>query len=204
MKKLLVVSIGLIMAVSAQAGLYRWVDDAGNVHFSDKVPAAASKKSHTKFNKSGGVTGKVNPESKQKELDLKEAKEREQEQLAEIQRIKAEAQAVIQKRDDDLLSTYSDEKELVSYFESKIKMVEGNTKILEAQKNVLKKKIVKLEDKAVNTKQEKALKNIAKKIVNINATLEQYEQALEENSKQITQLSKNYQINLVRFKELTK
>ena len=204
MKKLLVVSIGLIMAVSAQAGLYRWVDDAGNVHFSDKVPAAASKKSHTKFNKSGGVTGKVNPESKQKEQDLKEAKEREQEQLAEIQRIKAEAQAVIQKRDDDLLSTYSDEKELVTYFESKIKMVEGNTKILEAQKNVLKKKIVKLEDKAVNTKQEKALKNIAKKIVNINATLEQYDQALEENGKQITQLSKNYQINLVRFKELTK
>ena len=204
MKKLLVVSIGLIMAVSAQAGLYRWVDDAGNVHFSDKVPAAASKKSHTKFNKSGGVTGNVNPESKQKEQDLKEAKEREQEQLAEIQRIKAEAQAVIQKRDDDLLSTYSDEAELVSYFESKIKMVEGNTKILEAQKNVLKKKIVKLENKAVNTKQEKALKNIAKKIVNINATLEQYEQALEENSKQIVQLSKNYQTNLVRFKELTK
>ena len=57
MKKILVVSIGLIMAVSAQAGLYRWVDDAGNVHFSDKVPAAASKKSHTKFNKSDKVSG---------------------------------------------------------------------------------------------------------------------------------------------------
>ncbi len=204
MKKILVVSIGLLMAVSAQAGLYRWVDDAGNVHFSDKVPAAASKKSHTKFNKAGGMTGKVDPESKQKALDIKEAKEREKEQLAEIQRIKAEAQAVIQKRDDNLLSTYADETELVNYFESKIKLVEGNTKILKAQKNVLKKKIVKLETKASNTKHDKSLKRISNKIVNINNTLDQYEKALIENDKQIIQLSENYQTNLARYKELTK
>lgn len=203
MKKIAVMSLGLIMAVSAQAGLYRWVDDAGNVHFSDKVPAAASKKSHTKFNKAGGLTGQVEPESKQKALDLKKAKNREKEKLAEIARIKSEAQAVIQKRDDDLLSTYSDEEELINYFESKIKMVEGNTKILEAQKNVLNKKKIKLEDKAINTKQEKSLKTIVKNIVNIDNTLEQYEKALAENDKQITQLSENYQNNLARFKELT-
>lgn len=203
MKKLLVVSIGLVMAVSAHAGLYRWVDDAGNVHFSDKVPAAASKKSHTKLSKSGDVTDKVDPESKQKALDLKKAKELEKEKLAEIRRKKAAEQAIIQKRDDDLLSTYADETELVSYFESKLKMVEGNSKILEAQQNVLKKKIVKLENKATNTKQEKSLESIAKKIVNINSTLDQYEKALEENDKQIIQLSKNYKTDLARFKELT-
>jgi len=204
MKKLLVVSIGLAMAVSAHAGLYRWVDDAGNVHFSDKVPAAASKKSHTKLNKSGDVTGQVDPSSKQKELDLIKAKEKEKEILAEIRRKKAAKEAIIQKRDDDLLSTYADETELVTYFESKLKMVEGNTKILEAQKNVLKKRIVKLETKATATKHEKALKNIAKKLVDINSTLEQYDKALDENDKQILQLSKNYKTDLARFKELTK
>jgi len=204
MKKIVVVSLGLMMAVSAQAGLYRWVDDAGNVHFSDKVPAAASKKSHTKMNKSGSVTGQVDPESKQKKLDLEEAAQREKEQLAEMQQIKAEAQAEIQKRDDNLLSTYADEEELINFFESKIKMVQGNTKILEAQQNVLKKKIVKLETKASNTKHEAALKQIATKIVNINKTLDQYEQAVVENDKQMIQLDDNYQNNLTRYKELTK
>jgi len=204
MKKIVVVSLGLMMAVSAQAGLYRWVDDAGNVHFSDKVPAAASKKSHTKMNKSGSVTGQVDPESKQKKLDLEEAAQREKEQLAEIRQIKAEAQAEIQKRDDNLLSTYADEEELINFFESKIKMVQGNTKILEAQQNVLKKKIVKLETKASNTKHEAALKQIATKIVNINKTLDQYEQAVVENDKQMIQLDDNYQNNLTRYKELTK
>ncbi len=203
MKKIFVVSIGLVMAVSAHAGLYRWVDDAGNVHFSDKVPAAASKKSHTKLSKSGDVTGEVDPESKQKALDMKKAREEEREQLAKIQRIKAAEMAVIQQKDDNLLSTYADENELVRYFESKLKMVEGNTKILEAQKGVLKKKIVKLEEKAATTKQENSLKSIAKKIVNINNTIEQYEKALDENDRQIIQLSKNYKTDLARFKELT-
>lgn len=203
MKKIAVVSIGLIMAFSAQAGLYRWVDDAGNVHFSDKVPAAASKKSHAKLNKSGDVTHKVDPESKQEKLDLKNAQLREKEQLAELLEIKAEAQALIQKRDDNLLSTYENEKELVKFFETKIKMVEGNSKILEAQQVVLKKKIVKLEEKAVNTTHEASMKSMAKKIVNINKTLEQYNQALEENNKQMLKLSDNYQNDLARYKELT-
>lgn len=203
MKKLALISFSLVMAVSAQAGLYRWVDDAGNVHFSDKVPAAASKKSHAKLNKSGDVTQKVDPESKQKKIDLKKAKQREKEQIAELHAIKAEAQAIIQQKDDNLLSTYEDEKELVRYFESKIRMVEGNSKILEAQKTVLKKKVIKLEDKAIGTKAEVAMKKIAKKIVNLNNTLGQYEQALVENQKQILKLSTNYHNDLARYKELT-
>ncbi|MGK0271398.1 MAG: hypothetical protein ACI88H_002057 [Cocleimonas sp.] len=203
MKKLLVVSIALLMASSAQAGLYRWVDDNGKVHFSDKVPASISQKTHTKLNKSGDVTGKVDPAAKQKKLELLEAKKKEKEQLAEIRRVKAQAQAEIQQKDDNLLSTYEDEDELVRYFTSKIKMVKGNSKILEAQNDVLSKKVVKLETKASTTKHDPTLKNIAKKIVNINKTLEQYQKALVENDKQLLQLTKNYQTDLTRYKELT-
>ena len=178
MKKLLVIGIALAIASSAQAGLYRWVDDNGKVHFSDKVPVAASTKSHTKLNKSGDITGQVDPAAKQKKLDLIEARKKEKEELAEIRRIKAKAQAVVQKRDDNLLSTYENENELVRYFISKIKMVEGNSKILEAQNSVLNKKVVRLEDKAISTEDEPTLKSIAKKIVSLNKTLGRYKQAL--------------------------
>jgi len=204
MKKLLIISIALVLASSAQAGLYRWVDDNGKVHFSDKVPVAASKKSHTKLNKSGDITGQVDPEAKQRKLDLVLARKKEKEQLAEIRRIKAQAQAVVQKRDDDLLYTYENEDELVRFFMSKIRMVEGNSKILEAQNEVLNKKVVRLETQATDTEHEPTLKNIAKKIVNINKTLGQYKYAMQENDKQLLQLSENYQADLSRYKELTK
>ena len=204
MKKLLVIGIALAIASTAQAGLYRWVDDNGKVHFSDKVPVAASKKSHTKLNKSGGITGQVDPEAKQKRLDSIEARKKEKEQLAEIRKIKANAQALIQRRDDNLLSTYENENELVRYFMNKIKMIEGNSKILETQNEVLNKKVVRLQTKALSTEDDPTLINIAKKIVNINNTLEQYKQALEGNDKQLLHLTENYQTDLARFIELTK
>ena len=203
MKKLLVIGIALAIASSAQAGLYRWVDDNGKVHFSDKVPVAASTKSHTKLNKSGDITGQVDPAAKQKKLDLIEARKKEKEELAEIRRIKAKAQAVVQERDDNLLSTYENENELVRYFISKIKMVEGNSKILKAQNFVLNKKVVRLEDKAISTEDEPTLKSIAKKIVSLNKTLGRYKKALAENEKQLLQLTVNYKTDLARYKELT-
>jgi len=203
MNKILVVAIALVMASTAQAGLYRWVDDNGKVHFSDKVPAAASTKSHTKLNKSGAITGQIDPVAKQRKLDLIEERNREKEALADIRRIKAKAQAVVQRKDDNLLSTYENENELVKFFMTKIKRVEGHSKILEAQNAVLNKKVVRLEDRAITTEHEPTLKSISKKIVSINNTLEQYQQALNENDKHLLQLTENYQTDLARYKELT-
>lgn len=204
MKKIVVLGSALIIALSAQAGLYRWVDDAGNVHFSDKVPAAASKKTHSKLNKTGDVTKTVDPSSKQNEIELKEIAAKEQEQRDEIQRIKQEALDVVYKKDDYLLSTYENKNELSHSFESKIKMLEGNTRILKAQNNVLNKKVAKLEQKVTSTTHKDMLNTLAGKIVNINKTIKQYKQALEENETQIAKLNSNYKTDLARFLELTK
>jgi hypothetical protein len=204
MKRIVVLSSTLLLVLTAQAGLYRWVDDAGNVHFSDKVPAAASQKGHAKLNKkTGTVTKKVDPESIQSEKETLALAEKEKQQREEIRRIKQEALDVIQKRDDYLLSTYENEDEIKRSFESKIKMIEGNTKILKAQNSILNKRVIKLEEKATNTTHEDMLKSIATKIVNINKTIEQYQQALTENNKQIIKLSENYKTDLERFIELT-
>ena len=204
MKRVVVLGVTLMLAFTAQGGLYRWVDDAGNVHFSDKVPAAASKKSHAKLNKSGDVTKQVVPESKQEKIEELALVEKEQEQLAEIKRIKQEAYEVIQRRDDYLLATYENKDELIHSFESKIKMIKGNTNILKAQSRVLDKKVVRMQDKVSSTTQKSTLDSIAKKIVNINNTIEQYQKALIENDKQIISLTENYKADLDRFLELTK
>ena len=183
MNKLVVLGATLMFVLSAQAGLYRWVDDAGNVHFSDKVPVAASKKSHTKLNKAGSVTKTVNPESVQREIDSLEQAAKEKKRLDEIERVKHEANEVIQKRDDYLLSTYENKHELINSFESKIKMIEGNTRILKTQNNILDKKIVKLENKVKSTTNNDTVKSMANKINSINRTINQYTQALIENNK---------------------
>ncbi len=204
MKKIVVLGSVLLIALSAQAGLYRWIDDAGNVHFSDKVPAAASKKAHSKLNKTGDVTKTVDPASIQSEKELKEIAAKEREEREEIKRIKQEALDIVYKRDDYLLSTYENKDELEHSFKSKIRMLEGNSRILEAQNSVLNKKVVRLKKKVSKTSHKQTLNSITGKIVNINKTIKQYNQALKENKSQIAKLNADYETDLHRFIELTK
>ncbi|MEE9326054.1 MAG: DUF4124 domain-containing protein [Cocleimonas sp.] len=203
MKKAILLGTLIVMSLSVQAGLYRWVDDAGNVHFSDKVPAAASKKSHAELNKQGDITKAIDPEAViQSNRDMALYDENLKKQFL-LDQIKKEAEAVIKKRDEYLLSTYENKGELVHSFETKIKMLNGSAKIIEAQNVVLNKKVIKLEKSKSNIKSKNSILNIDVKIVDIHTTIEQYKQALKDNNEQVTKLTMNYQEDLTRYMDLT-
>lgn len=203
MKKLLVLGSAFLMVSSSFAGLYRWVDDAGEVHYSDKVPVSATKKAHSKIDKHGITTKTVDPVALQKEKDeidrlLQERKERERLVLE-----KRQARAKVQKRDNNLLLRYENEKELKHYFENKIKLINGNSIILKAQNDSLNKKVEKLEKERATSKHKATLESLDKKIVDINETIRQYEKALLQNDMEVIKLSKTYKEDIQRFSELT-
>lgn len=193
----LISAVLLLSATSfATAGLYRWVDDKGEVHFSDKVPVAASKKAHTKIAKSGVSQKELDPQAKvekQKELERLALEKEEEEKINKLIRAKKEE---IRKRDRYLLSTYNNEAELITSFESKIKMLTSNSSILSAHNDRLIGKIKVLEEKEKTSDTEF-------KIVNINQTIEQYHKALEDNDKELLSLKTNYEVDLKRYIELT-
>ena len=51
--RLLILMMSALFTVSAQAGLYRWVDEFGAVHYGDKVPAKYLKQEHQELNEQG-------------------------------------------------------------------------------------------------------------------------------------------------------
>lgn len=209
MKKLILLSTTcLLFSASVQAGLYKWVDDSGNVHFSDKMPVAASKKAHTKIEAHGIVKKEIDPLGVIKNAEGRKAalnqKEIERIQLDKIKEEKRKVLAEKQKRDDFLLTTYNNKKELKDYFENKIKMVKGNSNIFESHNVVLKKKIKKLLQKKKTSSHKKTIESIDKKIVRINDSISQYDKALEVNSEELVKLSKNFQVDMKRYTELTK
>ena len=199
MKKiLLITSISLLLVSSlAQAGLYRWVDDKGEVHFSDKVPVAASRKAVSEMSKRGGVKNTVDPEAN---ALAKLVLEENAEALAKEEAIKQANHnelARLKKRDNYLLSTYENKEEIVKSFKTKIKLMKGNAAILKAQNLVLEKRLNKLlTSKAANKSQ-------AKKIVSITKTIDQYKMALQQNEEERLNISKNYQSDIKRYNELT-
>ena len=194
------ITCGLLLTSSmASAGLYRWVDDKGEVHFSDKVPAAASKKVHTKIDKSGFSQKELDPEAKiKKQLELEKIALEKAEQ-EKIEKKLREKRALERKRDHYLLSTYENKEELIKSFKTKIKMLEGNSAILLAHKKRLEKKLLTLKSKPgfVNAK------NKDTKIVSIEKTIDQYNKALIENDKELVSLNSDFDVDLKRYIDLT-
>jgi len=203
MKKILVLSTALVLFSSSYAGLYRWVDDTGEVHYSDKVPVSASQKAHSKIDKHGITRKTVDPNAQKKEQEelnelIQQRKERERLVLE-----KRKARAKIEKRDNYLLLRYENEGELKHYFENKIKLINGNSTILKTQNEILNKKVVKLEKERSASNHKATTESLERKIVDVNETIRQYEKALIENDMEVIKLSKAYKEDYQRFSELT-
>jgi len=209
MKKAVLFSfaVAMLSMSAAHAGLYRWVDDSGKVHYSDKMPAKASQKAHTEIGGQGIIKKEVNPladleAKKEKKVELSK-QQMEELRLSKIKKEKREKLDKLQKRDDHLLSTYDNKDELIHYFENKIKMLEGNSNILLSHNMSLKKKVLKLQKQTKVTKHKITLNTLSKKIIRIKNSIKQYDQALQENAEEIIKLSENYQSDKKRFTELT-
>ena len=206
MKKIALLTSFFLLSTASYAGLYRWVDDTGKVHYSDKVPVAVSKKMHSELSDDGLVKKTIDPQAeKEKAAEIKHNKnllasdklkqqEALQKKLAEI--------AEKEKQDKFLLSTYEDKDELIHFFENKIKLIDGNTRILKAQSNILIKRVKKLEQRRAHIKSKKAADSADKNIVRIKRTIKQYEKVMEENAKEIIAVGERYKHDYQRFSEL--
>lgn len=203
-RKFLVTFLTSLLVFSfANAGLYKWVDEKGEVHFSDKVPVAASRKAVSEINKHGAVTKTVDPEAlAQARLEFEENTASREKQEA-LDKVKREELALLKKRDDYLLSTYENKQELITSFESKINMIKGNEAILKTQNTVLSKRLKNLKAQMLTVKQESKKIQLNKRVVKISSTIAQYDKALVQNKEERMKLSKNYEIDIKRYIELT-
>lgn len=103
-----ILGLGFLLAVafsaSAEAKLYKWVDDKGTTHYDEVIPPEYANKDRDSINKSGLLDKrpeKITPEA----IRAKEEAE---------QKRKIDNQAVVeqQRRDNALLNTYSNENEI--------------------------------------------------------------------------------------------
>lgn len=206
MKKIsliILVFISLTSFNAAQAGLYRWVDDAGEVHFSDKVPVTASRKKVSEMSKSGAVKNTVDPEAIALARLEFEANTVEREKQEALDKARQEKEATLKKRDDYLLSTYENKGELITSFETKIKLMKGNAAILTAQNTVLEKKLAVLLAQKFNENSPSKKDSIEKKVISVETTIDRYKKALQQNESERIIISKNYNTNIERYLELT-
>lgn len=132
---LLILIISALFAVSAQAGLYRWVDENGAVHYGDKVPAKYLKQEHQELNEQGTTVKKHDRAMTAEEKAEKKKEEAERKRLENEKR----AQAL---RDRVLTDTYTTERDLVAAKDARLDAIDSQ---LQLSKELIKNTQEKVE-----------------------------------------------------------
>lgn len=201
MKKISIVTISLLLlSFSAYGGLYRWVDDKGNVFYSDKIPPKASKHGHIELNHRGLRKKAKLSLARLKEL---EAIRKQRKEELEERRTKAKQKALKKMQDEQLLAIYSSRQELVNVFKSKLKMSKMTIKTLKVRHKKLSERLAKTEIKYEKMKNPAFKQTLTKKIDNMLDGLKVYQQAITENIVEQNKLDGRFKTDLKRYDKLT-
>lgn len=132
--RVMICVIAVLFVASADAGLYRWVDDNGNVHYGDKVPERYLNKEHNELNEQGAL---VKKHDRAMSADEKAVKKKQE---AEIKRQENErrAQAL---RDRVLTDTYTTERDLVAARDARLEAIDSQ---LQLSKDIIESSKVKV------------------------------------------------------------
>jgi hypothetical protein len=123
------------------AGTYKWTDEQGVVHYSDKAPPETPAKGATMLDKQGRQVKKIDPPLSPEQVKAKADEEERQRALAKIKDDQA-------RKDRALMQSYTSESEIdiarsraIATLESQIKSAETFTADLtRRQKNIAKQK----------------------------------------------------------------
>jgi len=199
MNKLIYLLLLSSMVLPTYADLYRWVDDSGKVHYSDKVPQAMSQKGHSILNENGTKKEEVISAKKRKEINL--AKSLMKSKEVELKE-KAKKQALADLRDTKLLSMYTTTDELKKVYASKFEMTDESISLLKVRHKFQTIKLDKLERQFERMKNPQSKEVMGKNIDTLLDNLKIYQQAITENYVEKEKLKKEYKENLERFSEL--
>jgi len=102
---LLVLAIAMLASRGVHATMYKWVDDQGVVHYTDKLPPEAINKGSVELSKQGITVKKNDPALTPEQRRAKDAEE-------ERARQAAKARDEVLRKDRALLQTYTTESEI--------------------------------------------------------------------------------------------
>ncbi len=185
----------------AHASLYRWVDENGKVHFSDKVPPSMAQKGHTSLSKNGIESTKVSSAKKLKqEQQVNSDKNVELVEMTDSEKAKAEQQ----RKDELILATFESKEEVIRVFNKKISKIDQSLGILNARDESLAQKLKRMNQKYKLLRSEPSRMALSMEIEGAKQTLSDYKKAIATNLTNKELVTEQYRHTLIRFTHLTK
>ncbi|MBI2398595.1 MAG: DUF4124 domain-containing protein [Xanthomonadales bacterium] len=190
--------LGMVAAAPADAGkLYKWVDEKGNVHYSDKVPPEAAKLARKEMNEAGVTVKQVERAKTQEELAAEAAQKIKDEEARKI----AEAQA---QADRALMLSYNTEDDLIRAREQELGVIDANMATAKLTMASQEKNLSELLAHAADYERNKkpVPKNVADSIASVRAQIESQQKSLTEREASKETVRLDYEAKLARWREL--
>ena len=129
---------GILYLQPLEAEIFRWVDEYGQIHYSDRVPPKYSQLERKIYSEKGRLTSTINPPKTEEELEV----ERQRAKLAEAKRQEIQAK---QNRDRTLLRMFTSVEEMQSTRDERVALFDSRIAILEQKLEKLRQEQSELE-----------------------------------------------------------
>ncbi len=184
-------------ATPALAKLYRWVDETGKVHYSDKVPPEHVKQARTELDERGLEREHVERAKTPEEI----AKEKELEQLRQEQQRLIEKQ---EQADNVLLRTFRSEEDIILARDGKLAAIDSRIKMTRNNIGNLKSRLAELQQiDAENKSQGKEMPaSVREELEMTQQQLEKKQASILANEQEKEVIREKYQADLERFRTL--
>lgn len=185
----------LVGAGKACAATYKWVDENGVVHYSDKMPPEAVDKANVQLNKQGVPIKKT-------DKALTPEQRRAIEQDAERQKRAARQQEEIARRDRALLSSYTSEAEIDLARNRSLQTINNVVQSTLAYSEQLNKRKAEAEAKKVEYQGKPLVATIDREVESIDAELVRQADLIALKKRESEMVIAKYDADKQRWREL--
>jgi hypothetical protein len=190
--------LALSSASTAHASkLYKWIDDKGNVYYSDQVPPQYVKRQHTRLSEQG------------LEVERREAAKTEEEirQEQELARLRARQQELIEEQETEdkiLLSNFRAEEDLLMARDGQIGAIDSQIRL--SKENILRSKsrLAKMQANAADLERrgQRATPKFLGQIEETRESIEELHLKISKLEQQKIEISSQFDRDIARFRQL--
>jgi hypothetical protein len=188
--------VALSTVGAARAATYKWVDEKGVVHYTDKLPPDQVDKATTELSKQG-VT--VNKTEKALTPEQRRAKEQEVERAKEA----AKQQEEILRRDRALVASYTSEAEIDLARNRSLQTINNVILSSQAFSEQLNKRKVDIESKRDESKGKAVAAVLDRELESIDAELQRQSELVAQKNKEAAAITAKYDADKQRWRELS-
>lgn len=190
----LLAALGILVSTGAQAGMYRYKDENGQLVISNTIPQEATKRGYEILGNNGRVVETVAPAPTEEEVAAREAK-KERERQAELQR----------QEDKKLLDRYSHPNQAVRAMHRKVREMEGIIQLKRGNISVISSQLDSEQSRAADL--ERSGRDVPEasldKIRRLESQIDDIEQEIADQRRQIEDMKNLFKADIKRLEEVT-